>query len=265
MGHKMDFGVTRRGTAAVALCLLLLFAGCSSISEIANMSDDVDTGLGEQNTLAAGGDDTSSDPANATTTTATGPTEPTTISENYTFSEGESYTYEVSAGAGSQTSNLTWTVTDVSDGTVTVEVASTTSGGTTATTISAPQGQIFQTALDAEQAFTPSFFAALTRYPVAVSASQNLSTGSSWTATGDSMTLDPSSNSRIATPIPATVTVTGTESVNDIDCSTIQITDQSGDTTTEACVTPGYPFVLSVSTGSQNSGFTLTLLDANRP
>jgi len=181
------------------------------------------------------------------------------ISTEYTFSEGELYEYQLDLGQlGS--SNVTWDVTAVSDSDVTVNVTTESGSRTSTSELTGTQENIFDKAVQNRQT---TIFATLGRIPVEVAAGQDLSEGSEWTVNTGDLEIQMNSGSGSGTPTPTEITanVTNTDrTVNGIDCTEILIQTESEDSDNfNACVAPGYPFALSVtSAGESEVGLELT-------
>lgn len=184
---------------------------------------------------------------------------------DYEWTEGESYTYESEAAQGGS-SQFTWTVTDVSDGQVTVEVVSSAAGESTTSTVTGPQGSVFSE-LNETQLFTVLPFVA-GQVPQLLAEGQSLSTGESWTVTsGDLQFTDQGQTS----DDEVTVSVTDTAQIAGNQCANIEL--EAEDRPFSGCVKEDWPFALSVSFttqtqvgGSQSTqSTTYTMTDYTRP
>lgn len=245
----MDTETTRRLFLRITSVLSAGITGCLRLD---SSSDERSTETASHSTTAR-----------STVTTDNANNEEITI--DYTFSRGESYTYEVSSSISDDITEVTWEVTSIRDGNVTVKV--TTNSSATAepkTEITAAQDEIFQRALDSEKSFRLPLL--LARVPVAVSAGKDLSQGNSWIVSLNEINLDLRNEGSTATPREIGINVTGTDSVMGVECTTIELTNlmTAKTATTEACVAPEYPFALWVRTSAGDSSYTVELVSTNQ-
>ncbi|AQL41697.1 hypothetical protein BV210_02745 [Halorientalis sp. IM1011] len=244
----VDFG-NRRVLVAVLLAATMVLAGCSG-------------GGGPTPT-----ETTADEPTETVESTDGGETdsEAGVPSLDYQWTEGESYTYESEAVQGGS-SQFTWTVTDVSDGAVTVEVVSRAAGEATTSTFTGPQGNVFRE-LNETQLFTVLPFVA-GQVPQLLADGQSLDPGESWTVTSSDLQF---TDREEATEDQITVTVNDTAQIAGSQCANIEL--ESDDRPFSGCVKEDWPFALSVSFttqaqvgGSQSTQTaTYTMTDYTRP
>ncbi len=177
-------------------------------------------------------------------------------STNYQWTEGESYSYETESARGDN-SEYTWTVTDVSDGEVTVEIESQFGTTSDTTTVTGPQGNFFDGTLESQGAV----FLFL-HLPQILIDGQELTAGNEWTLTAEDFNA-----TDVAGSEPIEVRVTGTDTVAGQECHTFEASD--GTSTFQGCVKEDWPFALGFNaSGSGDAQFSLgktTLTDFNRP
>jgi hypothetical protein len=194
--------------------------------------------------------------------TATQSDETSGSSLSYQWTEGESYTYEASSEQ-SGTSTYSWTVTDVSDGQVTVNITSAASGQTRSSTFSGPQGAIFSGDSQNLQALT----FVIVQVPQQLVAGRTLEVGNSWTLSSEELSVGAGSTNT-ATPQTVRVEVTGTSQVAGTQCYDVEASSDAQDSTLNACVKQGWPFALSLSStggGENTMTGTLELTGYERP
>lgn len=155
------------------------------------------------------------------------------------FTLGERYEYEVATPT--QSSTLTWAVTDIGEKAVTVTVTRDTGRRTNETELSARPSALYSEALETPATMV---FVGLGRIPVDVVDDRSLTAGDSFTVSGSELDLD--------RPGPGTdeiaVTVGQRGSVRGLDCR--RLTLELLDTTVpllDACVARGFPFALSAT------------------
>lgn len=183
--------------------------------------------------------------------TTTGEDDPRAEIPDYTFSVGESYTYDVVFGDSESTE--TFTVTDVSGDQITVERVTEADGGRQTETYTASQTGIYDTLQDERR---------ISYFPVARSAlfykyEGDLTAGNEFTVATPGSSTDWDSE---------TVTVEGETTVNGITCTKFEAVPDGDYRTLVGCIADGYPFIISfelVRNGS--TAFGMTLVDQNRP
>jgi hypothetical protein len=178
----------------------------------------------------------------------------------YDWTEGESYTFE-SMSAQDETSTISWTVTDVSDGEVTAEIVSSSPQReeNRTSTFTGPQGAIVSGDSQSLQAIT---FVVLPG-PQQLVEGRDLTVGNSWTVSSDELG---GSGGQTATPQEITVEVTGISEVAGTECFDIEATSDANEQTLNACVKEDWPYALSFSTSDGSSaGDNIELIDYERP
>jgi len=230
----------RQVVGVVLMSLLLVLAGCN--------------GLG-------GG--TTETQANTTTTDGMAGTEDGSSNGTdsrqievspYQFTEGESYTYNVTfLGSNSQ---MTWDVVSVDGEDVTVEITSESARGTQNTTINGTQETILQSAAEDQSG---AIFAS-SRAPLAI-LSMGAGTEGNFTIESDNIPGGTSFDWDTATVSPQ-----GTRTVNGVGCSEFVVDPDDRDQDLTACVAEDYPFALSVD-GEQDgqTALAIDLTNATRP
>ncbi|RXK49505.1 hypothetical protein [Halorientalis pallida] len=250
----------RQVVVAILLAVTMVLSGCSG-------------GGGPATTAAPDDEPTDDEPTDAPEMTAGAETTASVEGEadipvvNYQWQEGESYTYESEAAQGSN-SEYSWTVTDVSDGQVTAELTSSFGGQTQTSTLTGPQGDIFNSSSQNAQAFT----FVLMQIPQLLVQGQELSEGNSWTVSSSEFETG---GLQQQTPRQIDVRVTGTSQVSGTQCHDIEAT--GGNQTISGCVNEDWPFALSgtfeLQTRTTGDGGTETttrtssfvLVDYDRP
>lgn len=170
----------------------------------------------------------------------------------YTFSEGESYTYDATFN-GNRTEE-TWTVTAVDGDELTVKLETTADGETESLTVSGTHGNIHDKV--AQQRNINFFLVA--RGALVYAQKGEL-------VAGNSFTVDTSDDEKTDWDTE-TVEVAGETTVNGVTCTEFSVRPEGVDQVVTACLADGYPFALSLSLSK--SGQTLlemTLTDATRP
>jgi hypothetical protein len=231
--------VNRKVAGVLLMSLLLVFAGCSGGGN--GTTEAPTTNASDGGDSADGGDGGDSGDGGMAL---------------YEWSEGETYNYEANPGP-LPAYDVIWTVESVSDGTVTANATIQGGGQTQSAELTGSQAAMYQRAIDSDIQQV-SDFAALGGVPAAVAAGEDLSEGNTWTVTSDDMSL-----SYEGQPSEVTVEVVSTgDSVNGVECATIEITPEEGSTTT-ACIAEDYPFALSAETEVQGATVTLTFTGAD--
>ncbi|WP_246987776.1 hypothetical protein [Halorientalis marina] len=262
---------SRQVALTVLLVLLVAVAGCSGGNGPATTedgsddeTDDVTDTEADESTMTDGGSTTTAPEGGTTPGEEMTPGEGTTPGEmasGYEWTEGESYTYVASSQQGDST--YTWTVTDVSDGEVTVELAveSPQSDGQQTSTLTGPQGDIFGGETQNLQALTFVFL----QLPSQLTEGRSLEVGNSWTISSDELETG-TSGGQTATPQEITVEVTGTSQIAGTQCYNIEASSPQQDGAIQSCVKADWPFALTFSaTGGQMSGGSIELTDYERP
>jgi len=257
--------VPSRQVALTALLIVMVaVAGCSGGNGPADTDTDAtDTATDAPTDTAPSGDATTTAPSgDGTSGTATPSGEMEASALSYQWTEGESYTYEASSEQ-SGTSTITWTVTDVSDGQVSVNITAAASGQTRSSTFSGPQGSIFSGDSENLQALT----FVIMQVPQQLVAGRTLEVGNSWTLSSEDLSVGAGSTNT-ATPQTVRVEVTGTSQVAGTQCYDIEATSDAQESTLDACVKEGWPFALSFSTsggGDSTMSGTIELTEYERP
>lgn len=256
---------SRQVALTILLVVLVAVAGCSGGNGPADDNGSNDNG---SNTTQAPDTDTS---APTTSSGGAATTEQMTSGDGsgsgtgaaaftYQWTEGESYTYQ--SASGDSQSTFGWTVTDVSDDEVTVELLTNSSGSEKRTsTFSGPQGAIFSG--DSQNFQTITFV--IMQLPQQLVEGHSLSVGNSWTMSSTEISMG--SGSQTATPQQITVEVTGKSRIAGTQCYDIEATSSQDDTKLHSCVKKGWPFALSFSTsgGDSSMGGSIELTDYQRP
>lgn len=182
-----------------------------------------------------------------TTTDGTGPAIPT-----YTFSEGESYTYETTFG--DRQTEETWTVTEVDGDELAVRRETTLDGETQSQTITGTHGNIHARVTEAREV---AFFG-LVRTALVYGQRGELTAGNTFTVdTSDDENTDWDTE---------TVAVAGETTVNGVTCVEFTVTPEDVDQETTTCLADDYPFAvaLDLSQGGQTL-IEMTLVESTRP
>ncbi|WP_115864750.1 twin-arginine translocation signal domain-containing protein [Halorussus litoreus] len=149
----------------------------------------------------------------------------------YTFSEGESYTYDTTFGDGE--SEETWTVTSVDGDDVTVERKTVANGESHTQSISGTHSSIFD---EVEKARDINYFP-LIRAALIYGQRGDLSAGNTFTvrSTGENEDWE-----------TATVDVAGETTVDGVTCTEFTVNPESVDQAQTICLADGYPFAVSL-------------------
>lgn len=174
----------------------------------------------------------------------------------YQFSEGESYTYNVTF-LGSSTVN-TWKVVSVDNGTMTVNATqSSASGGEQVSTIRGNQTTLM---MAAAQDNIAQFFAQARNAMALQGIVANASSGTTMQLSKDNL-----ANPKAVSWTTANLTVKDTTTVNGISCTRATLEPDSGPTST-ACLAADYPFPLTLTaTQGGRTALAMKLTNATRP
>lgn len=272
----MNLPLDRQSIGTVLLCALIVLAGCSGSGS--NQTETVDGEVGAETTEAPATPTstatstptetevaTEASTAAATTTqtstsggteteTAVGtstPTGPAPTLGGYTFSEGESYVYEL---VGQRSNGTTaWNVTDVSGDQLTVEVSLSTPDQNQSATFTGTGSGIYR---NASNSYLGVYYLSLRTLDV-VTEGRSLEVGNSWTFRAGQ--IEENLNAQIQFDT-AEVEVTGTDSYSGVECTTLAVTSDNG-ANYSVCVNPDYPFVIHLSSPS---GGGITLAESSR-
>jgi len=172
-----------------------------------------------------------------------------TISDEYQFSEGERYTYE--GQWSGQDATVIWDVISAETDSVEVQIRS---DSETFATVSSTHEAVFGDVVEE----TGEIMTKL-RLPVDASSGRELTVGESWTASVDERLLR--EGDTVAIEVIETATVDG------VSCTMVSVDERAGGSagsSYEACVTPGYPLVVSYN-NTNASGYNLALTESERP
>jgi hypothetical protein len=233
--HRRRF-LTRLGAVAVSVGV----AGCSSGSDDSDVNPDTDESESYGISDSTESQETASADDPEPTETGTNESEPTGSEDSpgsselptYTFSEGESYTYDTVFGDGE--SEETWSVTSVDGDNITVERVTVANGETNTQSISGTHSTIFD---EVEQARDINYFP-LIRGALIYRQKGELSAGNSFTVQSTN------ENDSWET---ATVDVAGESTVNGVTCTQFTVSPDSVDQVQTVCLADDYPFAVSLS------------------
>jgi hypothetical protein len=171
----------------------------------------------------------------------------------YEFSAGENYTYDLALGSLEPT-KVSWNVTSVNDGDVTVEFNA--QGQTTELT--GNQSSIYQEGVNNQ---VTGIFTAVARIPPVMADGHSLEDGNDWTFEPDDTNLDVSED-----PNSWDLEVNGTDTVDGVDCTVVEGTENTDSEAQSytACIAEDYPFALSV-TFESSSTVSIDLASHERP
>lgn len=231
--------VNQRVLITVVVAGLVLIGGCASGGGSGNAtSTNTDVPTTESSDLTTTASRTTDDP---------GTTPDAATTDQYTFSQGETYTYTIV----NQDREFVWQVTDVSNGDITVEIrGDSVDGETRSVTFNGTQTDAGNTLFTNTSKVFP-LFGSL-HNAVTITNSQSLEVGNSWTVTHDSLPRLFGFDWETAS-----AEVTGTGSHNGITYHNVTITPESEPHISATfTVNQDYPFALSWS-----SSGTATAID----
>ncbi|WP_135820396.1 hypothetical protein [Halostella litorea] len=253
-----------RGLGAVAVSLGV--AGCSGGGDGGDADSDTDASEGDGttgSTATEGAASTTASEPEGTGTETEGPDRTGTEAENsegtpddvrlpaYTFSEGESYTYDTTFGDAE--SEETWVVASVAGDDVTVDRTTVANGETHTQSISGTQSGIVD---EVERARDVSYFPLL-RSALVYGQQGELRAGNAFTvrSTGENEDWE-----------TATVDVAGETTVSGVTCTEFTVTPDSVDQVQTVRLADGYPFAVSLLFEQGGEALLeMTLTDHERP
>lgn len=239
--HRRRF-LQRLGVVAVSLGV----AGCSGGGDNSDADPDTEESEDDGITDSTVTEETTSVGESASTDTETGtdeskPTETETKEPEetpedvelptYTFSEGESYTYDTIFGDGE--SEETWSVASAEGDNITVERKTVANGETDTQSISGTHSNIFD---EVEKARDINYFP-LIRGALIYGQKGDLSAGNTFTVQSTNENEDWET---------ATVDVAGETTVNGVTCTEFTVTPNSANQVQTVCLADGYPFAVSL-------------------
>ncbi len=241
---------TRTVGGTVLLALLLVLAGCSGGgADSTPAATSTATGTPTVTTTDAGTATTSGDEAASAgngTDADDGNGSGGTVDRFYVFNDSEAYGYE--ANFGGEAAQMSWLVTSTADAspglyedvTVNVSVGQFTTSGT------GSQAEIFGEVISDGSVGEPFLYV---RTPVVLAAGHDLRVGNSWTVNGSEVVVGDGFEVSWA---EATVEITGTATVANETCYTMELRIPGNETGPSSCLRSDWPFALAVDTANQD-------------
>ena len=241
---------TRTIGGTVLLALLLVTAGCSGGGDTTPVQPATEAGSPTPGTTQTPAETTDTGtPGTDTGASATADAPDRYGGPNgdlYLFRDGEAYGYV--ANDGNRTITLSWEVTDTAGDTqnyyqqtsVNVSV-----GGVGNTSARTAQADVFAEVIARDALGGPFLFV---RTPAVLARGQNLSVGHSWRIDGSNVSVGDGIGVRWDT---ATAEITGTATVANESCYTMDLRLGGNETGPTSCVKEDWPFALAVDTESQ--------------